>query len=163
MREVSAPYQPEPSLHETYEYFLKHFLSVSQDKENGMVTIAVQHFSPARAQQLVEKLTDALNDTIKEQDLQEATRSIEYLEKELKNTTESGMQTMFYQLIEQQQQTLMLTKVRSDYVLKVVDKAIVPEDKFKPKRAFIVILGGLIGGIVSVLLVLVLSFKGPNS
>lgn len=162
VRDVSAPYQPEPSLHETYEEFLKQNLSVSQDKENGMVTIAIQHFSPHRAQQLVEKLTEALNETIKQQDLEEATRSIEYLEKELKNTTESGMQTMFYQLIEQQQQTLMLTKVRSDYVLKVVDKAIIPEDKFKPKRAFIVILGGIVGGIVSIFLVLVLSFKGKS-
>lgn len=159
VRDVSAPFQPEPSMHETYEMFLEENLQVSQDKESGMVTIAVNHYSPYLAKTLVEKLVKAINDTVKVQDLDEATKSIQYLEQELEDTKDVGMQTLFYQLIEQQQQTLMLAKVRTDYVLKIVDRAVVPELKAKPKRAVIVVLGTLLGAILSSLLVLFVSFK----
>lgn len=159
VRDVSAPYQPEPSIQETYETFIAENLSISQDKENSMVTISISHYSPYLAKELVEKLVESINSSIKSQDLNEATKSIAYLEKELQNTREVGMQSMFYQLIEKQQQTLMLTKVRNDYVLKIVDKAIVPEQKLKPKRAVIVVLGGLLGVILSSLIVLFYSFK----
>lgn len=162
VREAQAPFLPEPSVHETYLEFLQNHLTVGQDKETGMVTISVSHYSPYFAKELVEKLVDALNETIKLQDIDEATKSIEYLKLELKNTKEVGLQAMFYQLIEQQQQTLMLAKVRSDYVLKIVDKAVVPEQKFKPKRAVIVALGGLLGVIFASVLVLIFSFKAQR-
>lgn len=159
VRETKAPFKPEPSLQEVYEEFAKENFSVSQNEDTGMVSISITHYSPYLAKELVDKLVSAINHTVKQQDLQEATKSIKYLELELQKTTESGMQTMFYQLIEQQQQTLMLTKVRDDYVLKIVDKAIVPEEKSKPKRAIIVVLGGILGGILSTMGVLILSFK----
>ena len=158
----STPQQPEPSLFKTYEILLKQNLSVSQDKESGMVTLAISHFSPSFSQQLVILLTKAINDTIKNQDLEEATKSINYLTKELNETNVTGMQTMFYQLIEQQQQTLMLTKVRDDYVLKVVDPAVVAENKAKPKRALIVVLGTMLGGILAVLLVFIRYFSNKD-
>lgn len=163
VRQVKAPFKPEPSQQEVYEEFLKENFSVSQNEDTGMVSISVTHYSPYLAKELVDKLVTAINTTVKQQDLEEATESIKYLELELQKTKESGMQTMFYQLIEQQQQTLMLTKVREDYVLKVVDRAIVPEEKSKPKRAIIVLLGGVLGGILSTMGVLIFSFKRRNN
>jgi uncharacterized protein involved in exopolysaccharide biosynthesis len=149
----------EPTLFRTYEYFLNHTLEVTQDISTGLVTLSINHYSPYLAKELVDNLIVAINLTIKQQDLSEATKSIQYLTNELLNTNVSGMQTMFYQLIEQQQQTLMLTKVRADYVLKIIDPAIVVESKYKPKRALICILGTLIGGVFAVLFVLVRYFS----
>lgn len=160
LREVEAPFKPEPSLQEVYELFLEEYLTVSEEKDAGMIILAVEHYSPYIAKEIVDKLISAINRTIKQQDMDEANKSIKYLSSELEQTNLSGMQTMFYQLIEQQQQTLMLTKVREDYVLKVVDVAVVPELKDSPKRALICILGVFIGGILSVLVVLIsYSFK----
>jgi uncharacterized protein involved in exopolysaccharide biosynthesis len=161
-REVKAPFKPEPSLQETYEEFVKQNLSFSQDKETGMVKLSVSHYSPYLANELVEKLILTINETLKTQDMEEAQRSIKYFERELENTNVAGAQTMFYQLIEQQQQTLMLTKVRDDYVLKVVDKPVVAEEKAKPKRALICVLGTLLGGILATILVLVSSFRNKE-
>ena len=48
----------------------------------------------------------------------------------------------------------MFANVRDEYVFKTIDPALVPEQKFKPKRALICILGFLFGGILSVLIVL---------
>lgn len=154
VREVEAPFKPEPSIQETYQSFMENNFTVSQNEDSGMVTIAVKHYSPYLAKTLVEALVDAINVNVKEQDLNEATKSISFIETELQNTTDSGMRAMFYQLIEQQLQTLMLAKVRDDYVLKVIDRAIVAEEKHKPQRAIIVILWTLFGGVISTIVVL---------
>lgn len=154
VREVEAPYKPEPSLQETYEKFVTEHLSISQNKDSGMVSISVYHYSPYLAKELVEVLVDAINTTVKDQDLEEATKSIQFIEQELQSTKDSGMRAMFYQLIEQQLQTLMLAKVRDDYVLKVVDRAVVAEQKYKPHRAIIVIMWTLFGGFISTIVVL---------
>jgi LPS O-antigen subunit length determinant protein (WzzB/FepE family) len=48
----------------------------------------------------------------------------------------------------------MLTMVKKEYVLKTIDPAQVPDTKDKPKRALIVVLGTIFGGLVSMLIVL---------
>lgn len=154
VRDVSPPLLPEPSLREAYEAFLDQNLNISQNKETGMITLSISHYSPYLAKQLVDDLTSAINKAIKKQDMAEAQSSINYLNAELKNTNNAGAQNMFYQLIEQQQQTLMLTKVREDYVLKTVDRAVVSEVKEKPSRAIICVLGTVLGGFLGIVYIL---------
>ena len=48
VREVEAPFDPEPSLLEAHEAF-KEILSVSQDKQTGYVTVSIAHKSPTLA------------------------------------------------------------------------------------------------------------------
>ena len=159
LREVKAPLKPEPSLHETYDKFIKNHLVVSQDKETGTIKVSVLHYSPYVAKELVDEIVKEINKTVKLQDEAEATKSIQYLERELENTNLAGMKALFYQLIENQQQTLMLSKVRDDYVFKVIDKAVVPELKHSPRRAIICIVGTIFGGIIGVIIVVLLSIK----
>jgi LPS O-antigen subunit length determinant protein (WzzB/FepE family) len=64
------------------------------------------------------------------------------------------METVFYQLIEEQTKNMMLTQVKPEYVLKTIQPPQVPDEKSKPQRALIVILGTLLGGVLSVLIVL---------
>ena len=155
LRKANAPFKSEPSLQETYEKFLVENIEVFRDEESGMVSIAVRHYSPYIAQKLVEKLILAINKRLKQHDMREAQKSIRYFEEELQTTTLTGTQTMFYKLIEQQQQTLMLTKVRDDYVFKVIDSAFVPERKSAPSRALICILGLILGAILGMLVSLI--------
>jgi LPS O-antigen subunit length determinant protein (WzzB/FepE family) len=68
------------------------------------------------------------------------------------------METVFYQLIEEQTKNMMLTMVKKEYVLKTIDPAQVPDTKAGPKRALIVVLGTMLGGILSVLMVLIRYF-----
>ena len=157
VRSAKFPFKAEPSIHETYQRFVKDNLHITTEK-NGMVTLAISHYSPYLANTLVAKLIDSINTKIKKSDLDIATKSIKYLEGELLNTKLAGVQSMFYQLIEQQQQTLMLTKTRNDYVFKIVDTAIVPETKFKPNRPLICVLGSFMGLFFSVLVVLLVNF-----
>ena len=73
------------------------------------------------------------------------------------------METVFYQLIEEQTKSMMLTKVKAEYVLKTIDPAQVPDEKAKPKRALIVVLGTMLGGMLSVLIVLIRYFSNKKS
>ncbi|WP_289117414.1 Wzz/FepE/Etk N-terminal domain-containing protein [uncultured Idiomarina sp.] len=155
VREVEPPKQPEPSSWEYVKVFRESVLEVSKDDTTGLVTIAVNHQSPEVAQQWVAWLIEEINNHMRERDIQEAKRSLEYLDKELQSTSLSDMQQVFYQLIEKQTQTIMLANVRPEYIFQTLDPAVVPEQKAKPSRALICIIGTFLGGFLSVGFVLV--------
>ncbi|MBU2917756.1 LPS O-antigen length regulator [Psychrosphaera sp. F3M07] len=159
VREVSAPYKSKPSFQELYDYFIENNLLINRDEETGFVTIAVNHYSPYLAKEIVVNLISRLNKVIQLQELEEAEKTIQFLESELETTNVAEMRSMFYQLIEQQYRTVMLTKVKVDYVLKVIDSPIVTERKYKPSRGLIVVVGALLGFFLSCILVLFVTFK----
>lgn len=154
LREVEASKTAEPSPWQSFKAFTA-LLSVSSDKTTGMITIAIEHYSPEIAKQWLAWLVADINNTMRDQDKSEAQRSINFLREKLKETQLADMQTVFYQLIEEQTKTIMLAEVSQEYVLKTIDPANAPDEKAKPKRALIVILGTMLGGILSVLIVLI--------
>ncbi len=162
LREVKAPKKPEPSSWEAYKTF-KQILSITTDKETGMVTLAIEHYSPEIATQWLFWLVRDINAAMREQDKADAQRSIDYLTVKLQETQLADMQTVFYQLIEQQTKTIMLAEVSQEYVLRTIDPANAPDEKAKPKRALIVVLGSMLGGILSVLIVLVRYFTSKKN
>ena len=154
IRDVDPPYQPMPSMQEAHEVF-QEILGVSEDKDTGYVTVSIAHQSPIVAQQWVTWLVDDINNSVRNQDITEATKSIDYLKTQIASTSLAELQTMFFELIQSQTETVMLAQVRPEYVFKTIDPAIVPEEESKPKRALICILGTMLGGMLAVLLVLV--------
>ena len=73
------------------------------------------------------------------------------------------METVFYQLIEEQTKNMMLTMVKKEYVFKTIDPAQVPDTKARPKRALIVVLGTMLGGVLSLFIVLIRYFFNKKS
>lgn len=157
LRDVKPPKKAEPSSWEAYKNFST-LLSVSQDKTTSMVTIEIEYFSPTMAQQWLTWLISDVNDFMRDQDQKEAQDSIDYLTNQLENIQVTAMETVFYQLIEEQTKSMMLTKVKAEYVLKTIDPPQVPDEKAGPKRALIVVLGTMLGGMLSVLIVLIRYF-----
>ncbi|AQS38863.1 chain length determinant protein [Shewanella psychrophila] len=157
LRKVKAPFKPEPSMQEAYKVFVK-AISVDSVKETGMVTVTVEHLSPAVAQQWAIWLIEDINQAMKERDVTEATRSSEFLTKQIALTNVADIRTILYQLIEEQTKTIMFAEVRDEYVFKTIDPALVPEAKAGPKRALICVLGTLLGGMLAVMLVLIRHF-----
>jgi len=68
------------------------------------------------------------------------------------------MQEVFYTIIEEQIKNKMLAEASPDYAFLAVSPSMVPEEKSEPNRVLIVILGTLLGGILSVLWVLVMHY-----
>ena len=153
IREAPKGKTVEPTSWELYEEFSEN-ISVSKNKDSGLITIGYMHYSPDYAQKITQWLIDDVNALLKERALSDATKNINYLEAQIKRTPLSGMQNVFYSLIEEQTKTKMLAEVGDEYVFKEISSALVPEEKSKPKRALIVILGTIIGSLLSMLLVL---------
>ncbi|MFC3915065.1 Wzz/FepE/Etk N-terminal domain-containing protein [Pseudaeromonas sharmana] len=153
VREVKPPKTVAPSDWELYKAFMELF-SIEQDKKSGMVTVGVDYFSPDVAKQWVDWLVADLNATMKQRDQADTERNIAYLKTQLEKTAVADMQAVFYKLIEEQTKTLMLAEVNPEYVFKTLDPAVVPEEKAKPKRALMVVLGGILGGMLGIMLVL---------
>ena len=138
VRDVSWPKQPKPSLQEAHKAFLDS-LTVSQDKTTGMVKIMLEHVSPTISRDWTTALITDLNEEMRQRDISEAQSSIAYLEQQVADTKITEIKTVLYQLIEEQTKTLMLANVKPEYILETVDAAIVPEKKYKPGRAVMVI------------------------
>jgi uncharacterized protein involved in exopolysaccharide biosynthesis len=77
------------------------------------------------------------------------------LKQQVANTSLADLQSMFFELIQSQTETVMLAQVRPEYVFKTIDPAVVPEEKSKPSRALICVLGTLLGGMLGVVIVLI--------
>lgn len=157
VREAKAPRQSEPSVQEAHEEFIK-ILSVAQDKETGFVTLGIEHYSPTVAKQWVDALVVDINETIKQQDVNQAQRSIDYLKQQIAATQLAELQAGFFEMIQGQTETIMLANASPEYLFKTLDPAVVPELKAKPKRALICVLGALLGGMLGVLWVLIRHF-----
>lgn len=152
VRDVDPPYTPEPSYWEAHKAFNKR-LAAKQDELTQLVTIGFEHESPVIAQRLVELMVSEVNELIRVADIKESEASIAYLENKLKDTDLTTMRQVLYQLIETEQQKAMLANVRTDYVLKPIDPATVPQEKSGPNRPLICFIITLLGGILALVIV----------
>lgn len=153
-REVKSPQQTEPTSWEYVEAFRK-ILTVRADINAGLVTLSVEHRSPVIAKQWVDWLIEDINNEMRRSDIEEAERSIQYIKNELENARLANTQQVYASLLEQQTQIIMLANVRPEYVFRVLDPAVVPEQRVRPSRALIVVVGTFMGGIFSLFIVLV--------
>ena len=135
---------PEPGSWELYTE-LKDRITVSQDISSGLITLSVEYYSPTIAKEWVDKLVAALNLHLRLRDREEASKSIEFLQKQIDQTSLAEMKNVFYQLVEEQTKNLMLTEVNDEYVLSTLSPARIPEEKSWPNRALICISGTLFG------------------
>ncbi|WP_229622932.1 Wzz/FepE/Etk N-terminal domain-containing protein [Vibrio parahaemolyticus] len=155
VREAKGLRGATPTSQEAFEVFSKEILGISQDKESGLYTISIKHYSPYVAQQWVNWLIEDINRVMRERTITETSQNLAYLNTQLQKTAVADMQSTFYKLIEEQTKNLMLAEVQEEFIFKVVDPAVVPELKDGPKRALICVLGTLLGGMLGVAIVLI--------
>ncbi|EKO3656571.1 LPS O-antigen length regulator [Vibrio metschnikovii] len=155
LREPQGLRGVKPTAQEAHTHFINHVLTVTADKSSGLYTVSVSHYSPFIAQQWATWLVEEINQVMRERTIAETTQNLNYLQEQLQRTSVADMQATFYKLIEEQTKSLMLAEVQDEFVFKVVDPAVVPELKDKPKRALICVLGTLLGGMLGVAIVLV--------
>ena len=134
-----------------------HF-SITDHQETGLVTLNVKSQSPPMAKEWAVKLVHDINEYMRNQDVNDAEARIAYLEEKLRETNISGMQQVFYQLIESETRTVMLANAQSEYIFKTVDPAVVPQEKIEPKRVLIALAATVSGGTLGVFAVFVRAF-----
>jgi len=154
VRDVKPPYKLIPSTQEAYEFFDK-AIAISEDKNTGIISLEVDHLSPEIAYQWSLLLIQEVNEYVADMRIKEAQLSIDYLNDQITITPYPELRALFYELIQQHTQSMMLAKVRPEYALTTLDLPLIPEIKSSPNRALICFLGTLLGGMLSILIILV--------
>ncbi len=144
----------EPTSWELYEAFSDR-MSVSQDKKTGLVSVSIEFYSPAVAREWVELLVKAINEHMRQRKLESTNKNIEYLQAQVDKTPIAEMKQVFFKLIENETKNKMLAEASPEYQFTTVSPAMIPEQKSRPKRAVIVVLSTMLGGLIGMFVVLV--------
>ena len=136
-----------PTLEDAYELFQDEILSVSKDSESGLVTLAIEWRDRFLAAEWANALTARLNLFLRKRDIEEAQKSIEYLNAELERHSSLEIRQGIYSLIQRQVETAMLANVREEYLFRILDIAVASdEDNYIwPKPAVFVLAGFVFG------------------
>jgi uncharacterized protein involved in exopolysaccharide biosynthesis len=162
VRKAKPPRSNIPSSQEAFEEFME-IMSVNKDKKTLLVTLSVKHKSPFIAQQWVEILIDQIDQVMRDQDRRTATKSIEYLNSIAPTVNYEDIKKALSALQQEQMKRLMMVEANDNYIFKVLDSPIAPELKSQPKRSLIVILGTILGMMLSALGVLVFHYTRKSS
>lgn len=162
LRKAKPPRSNIPTSQEAYEEFME-IMSVNKDKKSLLVTLSVEHKSPFIAQQWVEIMINQIDQVMRDQDRQTATKSIEYLNSLAPTVNYEEIKKALSALQQEQMKRLMMVEANDNYIFKVLDSPIVPEVKSRPKRSLIVIWGTILGMVLSALGVLVFNYTRKSS
>ena len=154
IRESSYPQQQIPSSQESYAVFKQH-LSLNDDKKSGFITLSIKHQSPFVAKQWVELVVNEVNAFYRQKDKSESEMAVSYLNQQISITGLSEIKQVIAQLLQEETKKLTLIEANQYYVFDYIDPPAVMEKKSEPKRALICILSALLGGMLSILLVLI--------
>jgi LPS O-antigen subunit length determinant protein (WzzB/FepE family) len=146
-----------PSSWKIFEEFSER-LAVSEDKTSGLVSVSIEYYSPQMAKQWLDMYVAAINAHMQQRQVAKVTNNINYLQAQIEKTSIAEMREVFYTIIEEQTKNKMVAEASPEYAFVAVSPSMVPEEKSQPKRALICILGTLLGGMLSVLLVLIMHY-----
>jgi len=154
IRDYSYPRQQIPSAQESFEVF-KSKLILNVDNNNGFVTLSIKHQSPYIAKQWVSLIVDEVNSFYRQKDKLESEKAVSYLNQQISMTGLSEIKQVLAQLLQEETKKLTLIEANQFYVFDYIDPPAVMEQKAEPKRALICILSALLGGVLSILFLLI--------
>ena len=162
IRDVSYPKSKVPSKQEAYLVY-RDILNISVDESTSFVTISIKNHSPFVAKSWLELIINGINKSMRDEDIEIALNSIEYLKQYGETTNFQSLKVSVANLMESQLHTLMLASSTDDYIFSVIDPPVAPELRSEPNRVMILIVGTLIGFLVSIFLVFTYGyFKNEN-
>ncbi|MDA9024601.1 Wzz/FepE/Etk N-terminal domain-containing protein [Gammaproteobacteria bacterium] len=150
----SSHQRPIPSAQESFKAFQAK-LSLNVDKKSGFATFSIKHQSPFIAKQWAELVVNEVNGFYRLKDKSESEKAARYLNEQISMTSLSEIKQVLAQLLQEEIKKLTLIEATQYYVFDFIDPPAVMETKIEPIRSLICILFSLIGGILSILFVLV--------
>lgn len=144
-----------PDVRDGVKFFHEEIFEVSEERRTGLVTLAIEWTDPDVAAEWASILVHRLNDRLRERALQEAQTNVAYLQSEMAKATLVTLQESIGRLLEAELPKLMLAKGNEEFAFKIVDPAVAPRERVRPKRALTAIIGTILGGLLGIFIVLV--------
>ena len=137
-----------PNYLSTHYLFLKKLL-IAEDKKTGFIKISFTHISPQFAFKITQTILAEANNIVRTQHLKDSALAIQYLNDALANTSELGTKSSISSLIEAQLKVQMLASVRSEYIVRSIDRPYLPQGKSSPFRLKFIALSTILGLFIS--------------
>ena len=150
-----------PTKQDAYKKY-KDILKISENASTFFVSLSIDHESPFIAKEWVDIIVLNINESMREQDKEYAQSSIDFLEEQFTYVNIQTIKDAISNLLENQIQVLMMASSNQAYVFEVLDSSFVPEEKSRPSRALICILGTILGSVFAILFVLIRYFFNPK-
>jgi hypothetical protein len=158
-RDYSFPQKQTPSAQESYQRFLAKHFSLSENKKNGFITLRVKHLSPYIAKEWAELIITQVNAHYRNKDKLESEKAVSYLNQQMSMTPLNEVKQALATLVQEETKKLTLIEAKEFYVFDYIDPPAVMEEKSEPKRALICIISMLLGGLLSIVSVLLREFS----
>lgn len=125
--------------------FQETIVTVHDEPLKGLTTVTVDWTDAATAAKWANEFVALANELIRAHDLEDSTRSVAYLDKQIAQTKEVEVQRALSNLMENETKRLMLANARREYAFRVVDPAVPAEVRHSPRRTLMVISGFGVG------------------
>tara|TARA_B100000963_G_scaffold360959_1_gene394086 strand:- start:27532 stop:28452 length:921 start_codon:yes stop_codon:yes gene_type:complete len=158
IRKAKYPRQVIPSDQEAFEKF-KDVVTIVVDKKSSYVSISIEHQSPFVAKNWLDIIILKINESMRLEEMELSKAYINFLNESQKSTNIQSLKEVSSELLESQMQNLMLASSNKDYIFKIIDSPVVSERKSRPNRALICILGTIFGGILSLIVAYIKSYR----
>jgi len=134
-----------PTLWLGVERFRRKVLSIREDSRTHLIAVSVAWTDPASAARLANAYVSMADELLRARAIEDASRNIEYLNRQITATTVVEVQRVMYRLVESETKSLMLASSRREYAFTVVDPAVPPELRYYPRRTAMVLIGAIAG------------------
>ncbi len=148
--------EDQPSLWDAWRLLVEGgVLAVNVDKDSGLVRLSIDWEDPELAKVWVAKLVTRINAYLREKAILQSEEKLKYLNDVLAETQIAENRQALFELISTEQKQAMLANTQKDYVFRVIDPAVVPDKKIKPKRSIIVLLTVFVVGFLAIVFVFI--------
>ena len=135
---------------DAFKMFAEDIRILERDTETGIVTLRIRWRDPRLARDWANAYVTDFNEYIRAKTLAEVSRTQNFLTAELARSDIVELQQSIYRLIEAQTAVAMLANARDEFVLEVIDPAIIAVDRYSPARKRMTFFGLILGGTLTV-------------
>jgi len=150
-----------PTLNEALRQFDRKIRTVRQDTRTGIVRVAIEWREPAAAALWVNTLVTLANQSLREQEIAEADKTIAALTAEIDKTPNLEVRAALYRLIETQYKQKGVAAGREQFAFRIIDRGLAPDadSAIWPRRSVLALLGGLICGSAAATWILLMAYR----
>ncbi|MBF0472442.1 MAG: hypothetical protein HQK91_11045 [Nitrospirae bacterium] len=123
-----------------------------------IITVSIECYDPDLAKALLVYFLDTLNEQLSTDAKKTAETNIKFLEKQLEKSLDPMFRTKIYSMIASQIETSMLSDVKENYALKIIDPPRIIPGIVRPDRRGMIMSSCLISFVASVIITFILNF-----
>jgi uncharacterized protein involved in exopolysaccharide biosynthesis len=115
-----------PTIDDALDVFERDVRYVSRNDATKFIRINIEWTDPDLAAAWANRLVELTDEVLRQRDIREAQNSIKFLQEEASRASLESVRQLIYSLIESYSKTIMLARVKDNYVFNIIDPATAP-------------------------------------